>query len=220
VKEELDKSVEFISKKQFVKYCLWINTSDGKFREAKTKFKHSTLNIMEIPKALASKSCIIRVFWVLSDLRELQKKDLCPYISISGFFITDLIYHPEVSKKSKNWSLRNMVEDKYKMSVVEQIQSQKFKIKIELPQNVYIKNLDQSKIKIAKYIEDKSSWNFDNFETLEQDSEKKYTIFLYNDLGIFSLVLERNLFFPYKSWYLRCIKKDGQYHAILDLESK
>jgi hypothetical protein len=236
-KEELDKSVEYISKKGFIRYCLWINTSDGKYRDTKSKFKNSTMHLIDIPKILVQKSCIIRIFWIQSDLRELQIAEYCPYVSISGFFLSDLIYHPEISMNSKSWSIRNMVEEKYKQSAIELIQNQKFKIKLDLPSNVYIKDLEAPQVMVARYItkkkeeeekknmenkeEDSGVWTFENFENVEFEKDKKSINFLYNDLGTFSIVLERKCFFPYLSWYLRCIEnKQDNCRAVLDIKCK
>ena len=179
------------------------------------------MHLIDIPKILVQKSCIIRIFWIHSDLRELQLKDYCPLVSISGFFISDLIYHPESSLNSKSWSFRNMIEDKYKQSALELIQNQKFKIKLDLPSHVYINDLDATSIQIARYMEDTSNWNLDNFENIEFEKEKKSINFLYNDLGTFSIVIERKFFFPYISWYLRCVEVTKENcRAILDLTSK
>ena len=179
------------------------------------------MHLIDIPKILVQKSCIIRIFWVQSDLRELQIKEYCPIVSISGFFHSDLIFHPENSYGSKSWKVRNMIEDKYKQSALELIQNQKFKIKLDLPSNVYIKDLDPSVIQVARYIEETGLWNFDNFENTEFEMDKKSINFLYNDLGIFSIVLERKCFFPYISWYLRCVEVETENcRAILDLKSK
>ena len=43
--------------------------------------------------------------------------------------------------------------------------------------------------------------------------------FTTSELGIFSVLLERKINFPYKSWLLRCIRKENQLVAILDLET-
>lgn len=235
----MDKSVEYISKKGLARYSLWINTSDGKYRDTKTKFKNSSMHLIDIPKVLVQKSCVIRIFWMQSDIRELQIGDYCPYISVSGFFISDLIHHPEPAKEARTWSIRNMIEEKYKQSVTEIATNQKFKIKLDLPSNVYIKDLEGTEIQPARYFQKKKEelkedenvekskkeepgyWSFENFENVEFEKEKKSINFLYNDLGIFSLIIDRKYFFPYLSWYLRCIEnnKSNDCIAILDLKS-
>lgn len=234
----MDRCLEYSSKKNLARYCLWINTSDGKYRDTKTKFKNPSMNLIDIPKILVQKSCVIRIFWMQIDLRELQMGEYCPYVSVSGYFFSDLINHPDNSISARTWSIRNMIEERYKQSAISMIQNQKFKIKLDLPPNVYIKDLEGTEIQPARYMvkkkeeskedeknekskkEEPGYWSFENFENVEFEKEKKSIDFLYNDLGIFSLVIDRKYYFPYISWYLRCIVNNkNECIAILDLKS-
>ena len=60
---------------------------------------------------------------------------------------------------------------------------------------------------------------------MKKKNKEKYTVkvveFTCSELGIFSVLLERKINFPYKSWNLRCIKnpENNQLLAILNLET-
>ncbi len=93
----------------------------------------------------------------------------------------------------------------------------KIQFKIELAHNVFIKDLDS--VIIGRYEEESGKWSMNNIDMPDFSSlkEKKTVTFYCNELTNFGILLERRIFFPYKSWYLRCINEKT---AVLDLESK
>ena len=111
--DELELNVEWANKNNQIKLAFWINSSEGKFRETFTKFKSMNIKIKGIPKAIVSEENIIRFFWIKNDIRELQRKEYCPYISIGGVFFLDKIFHPKKSLHSKKWEIREMIGNKY-----------------------------------------------------------------------------------------------------------
>ena len=212
--EDADFSTEWSNKSNTQKLGYWINNSDGKFKDTQTKFKQIPLQIILFPKHFVSSSTIIRFYWNKNDIRENQKKEYCPFISISGVFFIDQIVYPQKSQSARNWEIRDLVGSKYKVNTENTNQNIKIQFKIELASNVYIKDLEN--IIIGKFEEESGKWNMNNIEMPDFLKEKKIITFYSNELANFSILLERKIFFPYKSWYLRCINEKT---AILDLES-
>lgn len=93
----------------------------------------------------------------------------------------------------------------------------KIQFRIELGNNIYIKDLDS--VIIGRYEEESGKWSMNNIDMpdFSQLKEKKIVTFYCNELANFGVLLERRIFFPYKSWYLRCTDEKT---AVLDLESK
>jgi hypothetical protein len=215
--EEADISVEWVNKSNNVKLGFWIN-SDIKYRDTSTKFKNIQCQIMTFHRSLITMNTIIRFYWTKNDIRELQLKEYCPYITISGVYFVDQIYYPQKSLSSRSWDVRELVGNKYKSSSDKPEQgfaaNMKIRFKMELPATCYVTDLET--ILIGKYEEKTSKWIFDNIEILEFVKEKKTITFYMNELATFSVLLERKISFPYKSWEIRCI---DDHTAILDLES-
>ena len=169
------------------------------------------IKIKSIPKSIVLEENIIRFFSIKNDIRELQRKEYCPYISIGGVFFLDKILHPKKSLQMKKWEIREMIGNKYLNKEATTSKLNLF-FQIDIPKNLYLKGLDT--LMIGKYNEETCKWMFDGFEFPKYDKENGYFEFYANELAIFSLLLERKIFFPYKSWYLRCINPTT---AILDL---
>ncbi len=211
--DELELNVEWANKNSEIKLAFWINSSEGKFRETFTKFKMMNIKIKGIPKVIVSEENIIRFFWIKNDIRELQRKEYCPYISVGGVFFLDKIFHPKKGLHNKKWEIREMIGNKY---LNKEMTTSKLNLffQIDIPKNLYLKDLET--LNIGKYNEETCKWVFDGFEFPKYDKDNGYFEFYANELAIFSLLLERKIFFPYKSWYLRCINHTT---AILDLET-
>lgn len=126
--------------------------------------------------------------------------------------------YPSRTLNTRNWEIREVVGNKYKSTSDKEntniSQNIKIRIKIELNKNVYLKDLEQ--ILVGKYHEETSKWSFDNIDNIEFNKDQKSVFFYTNELAPYSILLERKIFFPYKSWYLRCI---SDHTAVLDLES-
>lgn len=209
--EEVELNVEYADEKNDIKMGFWINSSDGKFRETYTKFKNLNIQLLGIPKAIVMEENIIRFFWTSNDIREWQRKEYCPYISISGVYYVDKILHPKKSLQVRKWEMRETIGNKY-INKDPMASTIRFNYQIELPKNVYVKDL--TSVVIGKYCEETGKWLLDGIEHPEFDNEKKLVTFHVNELAIYSILLERSIFFPYKSWYLRCVNKTT---AVLDL---
>jgi hypothetical protein len=88
---------------------------------------------------------------------------------------------------------------------------------------------DTKDVKLGLYDPNTMTWNMEAQDVALKEEEKerdkvvyKETIveFTTTELGIFSVLLERKINFPFKAWNLRCIKKEERLVALLDLESK
>ncbi len=150
-------------------------------------------------------------------------REYSPYISISGVFFIDHIVFPQKSQNARSWEIREVVGNKYKYAMLDnkdtsfQNSNLKISFKIDLGQDVYIKDLDSAII--GRYEEESGKWSMNNIglPDFSKLKENKTVTFFCNELANYSILLERKIFFPYKSWYLRCT--DGK-TAVLDLESK
>ncbi len=121
---------------------------------------------------------------------------------------------------ARGWEIREMIGNKYKYAMLENKDTSftnsniKIQFKVELAQNVYIKDLDS--VIIGRYEEENGKWSMHNIDMPDFSKEKKIVTFYCNELANFSILLERKIFFPYKNWYLRCTDEKT---AVLDLES-
>lgn len=208
-------NVEWVNKTNTIKLGFWINNStDKSYKMALSEFKHINIQMMNFPKSQSN--VMVRFFWTKIDIRELQMKEYCPYISISGIFYIDQLVCPEKSQTVKNWEVREIVGNKYKeIEVKESHMTQKIGYKIDIPSYVYIKDI-VNQLKVGKFNEETGKWNFDGFESLKLQEETRRLSFYIEELSTFAILIERKLSFPYKSWYLRCISPNT---AILDLET-
>jgi len=164
-----------------------------------------------MPRVFIQTPSIIRFFWTENDIRELQlNPDFCPYISISGTYFVDLITYPAKSAKYKSWELREIIGNKYKFLLSDNkdtfAQNIKFRFTIQLPPKIYVNDLEN--VMVGRYVVETKSWSFDaplqkNKEILSK--ENKIISFWSTDVGIYSLLINRSTYFPYKNWKLRCI---------------
>jgi hypothetical protein len=222
IEGEVDISGEWANRSNSVKLGFWINTQKGSL-SLWTKFKNINLTLSSLPKSMYDKT-ILRVFWFKQDIREFQRREFCPYICISGIYFIDQIKYPFEAKEIKNWKVKNLVEDRYKITTEEMKESNsgtiRIKYTIDINNNVYIKDLEKEQIEIRKFKYPKvdevdkdtiefrlqnATWEADNVEFNEFNKEKKQINFYTNELANFGILLDRKMFFPYKSWYLRCI---------------
>jgi len=154
-------------------------------------------------------------------IREFQKREYSPYISISGIFFIDHLIYPQKSQNARTWETREVVGNKYKYAMLDNKDTSfinanlKIQFQIDLADCVYLKDLDN--VIIGRYEDESGRWSMHNIDMPKFFKEKKYVQFYCNELANFSILLERRIFFPYKSWYLRCIDENT---AVLDLESK
>jgi hypothetical protein len=229
---EVDISGEWANRSNSVKLGFWINTQKGSL-SLWTKFKNINLTLSSLPKSMNDKT-LLRVYWMKQDIREFQRREFCPYICISGIYFIDQIKYPHEMKEIKNWQVKNLIDKKYKITSEEMRESNsgtiRIKYTVDIPSNVYIKDLEKEHIEIRKFkarvlnekedtVENRlqGNWEHDNIEFNEFNKEKKQINFYTNEIANFGILLDRKMFFPYKSWYLRCI---NDHTAILDLESK
>lgn len=217
--DEIDISIDWSNKAGNIKLGFWINSNfDSKYRETSSKFTYINSQIISFPKTLIQNASIVRCFYCKNDLREFQKNEFCPYISISGIFFIDQILYPQRISSIRNWEIKEVIGNKYKLLQENKenalLQTIKIRYKIELNKNVFIKNLDH--ILIGKYHEESSNWTFDNIDNVEFNKENKSVYFYLNELIPYSILLERKIFFPYKSWYLRCLNENT---AVLEVDS-
>jgi hypothetical protein len=128
--------------------------------------------------------------------------------------------YPPKSLGIRNWEIKEVIGNKYKANSNENkdgghiMQNIKFRFKIELDKKVFLKDLDS--VLVGKYVEDTGKWNFENIDNIEFNKENKIIYFYGNELAPYSILLERKIIFPYKSWLLRCINEST---AVLDLHS-
>lgn len=220
--DETEIDVEWENKNRQIKLGYWINTSD-KFHEAITTFKLLNIEMTDFPKVLVQTNTILRFFYSRNDNRELQKKEYSPYISISGVYYIDQILYPNKSQINRNWEIRELVGNKYKSGIDGSgfppiPQNFRIRFKIQLGNEVYIKGLE-GLVLVGKYSEETGKWVFGevfDVDPIVVEKGKNIVGFYTNDLGTMSVLLERKIFFPYKSWYLRCVNDST---AILDLST-
>jgi cancer susceptibility candidate protein 1 len=232
--DDTDIYGEWNNKQANVKLGFLINHQKGGItRDILTRFKTINLAINKFPKNFSTDQVLVRVFWMKQDIRELQMKEFCPYISISGVYFIDQIVYPDEPQKLSAWHAKQIVGNKYRKSEVDSNVNSKIRYKVDLEANIYTKDLEKEHFEIRKFKYEwikenekdenenefkkyKGDWVKDGIEFHEYKVDNKQIIFFMNELCAFSVLLERRLFFPYKSWYLRCV---NDHTAILDLES-
>jgi hypothetical protein len=209
--------VEWANKCNNYRYGFWINNSDKRGGDVTTKFKKIAMKITTMPKVFKDSPSIIRFYWSESDIRELQmEKEFCPYISVSGTYYIDLITYPAKSGKYKTWDLREVIGNKYKFLMSDNkdsyAQNIKFRFQIQLPPKIFVSNMEN--VLVGRFNEDTKSWEFEAKN--KEVKEGKIVSFWSTDVGIYSLLIDRTTYFPYKSWRLRSV---GKNIAVLNLES-
>ena len=217
--DDPDPSCEWSNKTNSHKLAIYINHPEKKNKDQQTRFKHFPLQITTLPKQFYHNPTIIRFYWNKCDIREFQRKEYSPYISISGVFFIDQLIYPDKPQISRSWEIREMIGSKYKMKDFDNretnLQNLNFHFRIELHQNIFLK--DNDNILVGRYEEGTGKWNLNGINNQDFNKEKKYISFYCNELDNFSIILERKNFFPYLNWYLRCTDDKK---AILDIESK
>ena len=154
-----------------------------------------------------------------------------PYYSISGTYIIDELTYPAKALTQGNWEIREMIGERYKHGEGEDgsfTKNVKMRYRILLSDKIFLN--DTKDVKLGLYDPNTMTWNIEEAQDValkEEEKERdkvvyKETIveFTTTELGIFSVLLERKINFPFKAWNLRCIKKDERLVALLDLESK
>ncbi|MCQ2817508.1 MAG: hypothetical protein MJ252_09615 [archaeon] len=205
----------------------WCNNIVANFRNTFTKFKKIDFLIKSIYKSFVTTYSLLRFYWDKYDIREYYSStDFSPYINIGGCFYVDAIIYPDEPLLKGTWNIRNIIGEGYKnvKGFERGTKNVKQRYSISLPKNIFTKDLDMTKIKIGIYNEEKHEWNTENEIEGIKDNEKRPNIkdveFGAQELGIFGVLIPRNMNYPYKDWNLRCIQRNGVQIAMLDLESK
>ncbi len=212
--EENELNPDWTNKNMEIKLAFWINSTNSKYRDTNTKFEKMNLKIISIPRSLILEENILRVFWTKNDIREIQQKVFCPHISVGGTFFLERLKHPKDALQYKKWEVRDTLGENY-LNKDQITGNSNFNIYIEIPKYVYLKGVELGTIRVGKYDTKTFSWVFLEGSDYSKFNQENSTFEFYsNELGIYSLLLPRSIFFPYESWYLRCINKNT---AILDL---
>ena len=226
---------EFSNNMGQIKLGFWANNlAQNTFRTVSTKFKDIPMFIREFHKNFIVNNSIVRFFWTKYDIREYlygvgSEETFTPYMSISGCFFLDELNYPAKPIVKGTWEIRDMIGERYKHGEGEDgsfTKNVKMRYRIILSDKIYLK--DVKEVLVGLYDTHSGRWNLEAqdvaFKVDEKEKDKvKYketTVeFTTSELGIFSVLLERKINFPYKSWLLRCIRKENQLVAILDLET-
>jgi hypothetical protein len=212
--DESELSPDWTNKNMEIKLAFWINSAVKNYRDTNTKFDKMNLKIMSIPRHLVMDENILRVFWTKNDIREIQPKVFCPYISVGGTFFLERLRYPKDPLQYRKWEVRDTLGENY-INKDHVVGNFSYNIYIDIPKYVFLKGVELGTIRIGKYDTKNSSWVFLEGSDYSKFNQENFTFEFYsNELGIYSLLLPRNIFFPYESWYLRCIDKNT---AILDL---
>ena len=173
-------------------------------------------------------------------LNALKLAAYCPELPIqedrihfqNGTYFIEEIKYPLKSLEKGDWIIRDMIGEEYKHGEGQDgsfTKNVKMRYKVILPEKIYLKDIKE--VSVGLYNQETRKWQLDAQEVVFRDEEhekknkEKYTRkvveFTCSELGIFSVLLERKINFPYKSWNLRCIKnpENNQLLAILNLET-
>ena len=226
---------EFTNKTGMIKLGFWANNlAQNTFRTVSTKFKEIPMFIREFHKNFVVNNSIIRFFWCQYDIREYLygvtgEETFTPYMSISGCFFLDELKYPAKPLIKGTWEIRDMIGEKYKHGEGPDgsfTKNVKMRYRIFLSDKIYLK--DVKEVLVGLYDRQSGKWNLEAqdvaFKVEEKEKDKvvykETTVeFTTTELGIFSVLLERKINFPYKSWVLRCVRKDRRIVALLDLET-
>ena len=213
------------------------NLAQNTFRTVSTKFNFIPIFVREFHKNFVVNNSVVRFLWYNYDIREYLwgdqiKETYTPYMSISGTYFIEEIKYPLKSLEKGDWIIRDMIGEEYKHGEGQDgsfTKNVKMRYKVILPEKIYLKDIKE--VSVGLYNQETRKWQLDAQEVVFRDEEhekknkEKYTIkvveFTCSELGIFSVLLERKINFPYKSWNLRCIKnpENNQLLAILNLET-
>ena len=225
---------ELTSKNNKIKLAFWANNLvQNTFRTVSTRFVSLPIFVREFHKNFVVNNTIVRFFWCDYDIREYldvpnKNEKYTPYMSISGTFFLEELKYPSKSLEKGTWRIRDMIGEEYKKgegidgSFTKNV---KMRYKITLPKNIYMKDVNE--VLVGLFNLENGKWQLEAQDIVLKDEEKekdkvkyvdKVVEFTTTELGIFSILLERKINFPYKSWNLRCIQNENkQLIAILDL---
>lgn len=210
-----------------IKLAFWVNNfvqSHNVYRSVATKFKQIPICINEFHKSFVTKYSIVRLAWYKNDIREYlyNKKAIeayAPYMSISGCFIIDELVYPAEPLIKGTWEVRELREDRYKpLDGPEDgfTKNVKMRYRLDLKPKIYLKDIND--VRVGLYNQSNGQWI--NQEDVTFKKQEKAVIISTSDLGIYSVLLERKINFPYLNWSLRTIIRNEQVIALLDLKSK
>lgn len=209
-----------------IQLVFWANNlvHNNAYRAVSTKFRNMPISIYELNKHFVTRYSIIRVLWYNNDIREYlyNKKGIeayTPYMSISGSFIIDELVYPSNPQLKGTWEIREFIGNKYKPLDGPEggfTKNVKMRYKLDINPKINLKDIDN--VNVGLYDQSTGKW------ILQQDitykKHERNVILNTSELGIYSILLERKINFPYLNWYLRCIIKNEQLVALLDITSK
>ena len=232
--EREDTYWEWENKTGQIRLGFWANNLvQSNYRTTSSKFAKLPLTVREFYKNYVVNNVIIRFFWCGYDIREYYSGNKAkgsgytPYMSIAGTFYLEEMKYPAKMMEKGTWHIRDMIGEQYKHGEGKDGQftkNVKMRYKIILPDNIYIKDLTE--VQVGLYDQDTGKWRLDAQDVGLKKGEKErgkicnLVEFTTTELGIFGVLIERKINFPYKSWNIRCIKNElNQLVAILDLET-
>lgn len=206
--------MEWNNDKDRVKLGCFINFLQ-KTRSASTNFMHMPFGISILPSSFAKNNSIIRFFWTEIDAREYGNK-YSPFLSISGVVTTDLLRYPHALKSFKNWDIKDFIGGSYKTSLEEYFsQGLADKSTVEstytytFPKNYFLKDIaNNNTMFVGRYNDEASCWTTDGLEKYDVVENERKVHFPTKELGNLSILVNRNIFFPYLNWYLRSVDKE------------
>lgn len=226
---------EWSNNTKLIKLGFWANNLvQNTYRTVSTKFQQIPLLVREFHKNFVVNNSIVRFYWCKYDIREYLysldgEETFTPYMSISGCFFLDEITYPAKPIIKGTWEIRDVIGERYKHGDGPEgsfTKNVKMRYKITLSPKIYMKDIKE--VLVGIYNQSTGKWNLDlqDISLKEEEREKdkvkykeKVVEFTSTELGIFSVLLERKINFPYKSWRLRCIKQNEKLVALLDLET-
>ena len=233
-KEERDDTYwEWENKTGQIRLGFWANNLVGSnYRTTSSKFTNLPITVREFYKNYVVNNVIIRFFWCAYDIREYlfaEKLDIesayTPYMSIAGTFYLEEMKYPAKMIEKGTWLIRDMIGDQYKHGEGKDGQftkNVKMRYKIIIPDNIYTKDLKE--VQVGLYDQDTGKWRLEAQDVGLKIGEKErgricnLVEFTTTELGIFGVLIERKINFPYQDWNIRCIKdKKNNLVAILDL---
>ena len=227
---------EYENKTGMIRLGFWANNLvQSTFRTVATKFTGIPIFVREFHKNFVVNNSIIRFFWCGYDIREYlsgEKLEIesayTPYMSIGGTFFLEELKYPAKMVEKGTWLIREMIGEQYKHGEGKDGQftkNVKMRYKISLPKNIFIEDLKN--VDVGLYDQDTGQWKLETQDIVFKQEEKEKDKIKYIDnvvefttteLGIFGILIKREINFPYKAWNLRCIKNDNKnLIAILDL---
>ena len=232
--EREDTYWEWENKTGLIRLGFWANNLvQSNYRTTSSKFTNLPITVREFYKSYVVNNVVIRFFWCAYDIREyysgkkVQGSGYTPYMSIAGTFYLEEMKYPQKMIEKGTWNIRDMIGEQYKHGEGKDGQftkNVKMRYKIILPDHIYIKDLKE--VQVGLYDQDTGKWRLEAQDVGLKIGEKErgkicnLVEFTTTELGIFGVLIERKINFPYKSWNIRCIKNENNnLVAILDLET-